>query len=721
MRASLKGNLTKLLVTCALTLAVSYAHAQADEETSPDLPLTGKTETLSYTVNEGSWVSLDVDPGGESIVMDLLGDLYELPIGGGDATPITSGLAFDAQPQISPDGQWIAFISDKDGADNLWVVRRNGSDARQLSEEKQFGLISPSWMPDSKRIVVTKTATQPEFTLYHIDGGAGVTLSGKSAEDKFWGVGASVSPDGRHLYFSQKVDSNGPVQDFPAAQVSRYDFVTGHVDQLTRAEGGGLRPTLSHDGTLLAYATRRNAETGIRIRNLETGEDRWLTYPVQRDAQENFRPPSRDVLPGFAFTPDDRHIVINTDGGLHRVAVADGERQAIEFTATVTLDVGPDLTSPYRVPEGPLTATLIHDPQPAPGGTAIVTSVLGKLYLTDTDGSTPQRLTDEADWEFKPVYSPDGRWIAYVTWSMSEGGHIYRMRASGRGNPQRLSDHPAFYTDLAYAPDGDTLFALRGNEYMRNQTFSEFTGLGIPLDLVALPATGGEVRTILPARSARNPHFGADAQRIFLYDEEGLFSVRVDGSDRRGELKITGPKGNRRSEKPLPAEMVTMSPNGDYALALVNKQVWVVAAAQTGAVVPAIAVEKPSLPAARITDVGADFFGWSDDGAEIHWAIGNTWHRRALDSIEFRAEEDDEDEGAEEAPFVAADDHPAVSKLKVQVTVPRDQAAGASASARRRYHRDGGDIDRKDDGSTSQPRSPDRRQSNRRRLPQPVS
>ncbi len=679
----MRSNASTAFVSALLCTCIAVTAAGDDKE--PDLPLEGKTERLAFSTTEGSWMSLDVAPDGASFVFDLLGDLYSLPVAGGKATRITSGLAYDSQPQISPDGRWIAFISDRNGSDNLWVTRRDGSEPRILSDEKQFGLISPNWLPDSKRVVVTRTAIKPEFTLYHVDGGSGVTLSGPDAETKVWGVGAEVSADGRYLYFAQKVDSNGPVENFPATQVSRYEFASGHVDQLTRAEGGGMRPVLSPDGRLLVYATRENTRTGLRVRDLTSGDDRWLTYPVQRDAQENFRPPSRDVLPGYSFTPDGESIIFNADGGFHRVAVATGERTAIAFSADVELDVGPDLTSAYRVPEGPLTATLIHDPQPSPDGSTIVSSVLSKLYVADRDGGEPRRLTDGDAWEFKPVWSPDGRWIAYVTWSMDNGGHIWRTRANGRGRPQRLSGFPAFYTDLVYGPDGESLYAMRGNEYMRHQTFSEFTGLGIPLELVSLPADGGPQTLITPARKARQPHFSDDPERIFLYDEKGLFSIRLDGSDRRAELVVTGPMGNRRSEEPLQAEMVTMSPSGEYALALVNKQVWIISTAKTGGTPPTIAVSKPALPAVRLTDIGADFFGWNRSGDAVHWAIGNTWYERPVASIEFyKAEEPADENDAENAseeetdePFLPADLHESVRARQIDVVVARDTPSGS--------------------------------------------
>ena len=117
----------------ALGALPSAQDAPNQEKTSAkaatkELPLE-PTRTISFETNEGSWLSLDVAPDGKTIVFELLGDLYTLPIAGGTATRITSGMAFDSQPRFSPDGSRIVFISDRSGDDNLWTVKADGSDA----------------------------------------------------------------------------------------------------------------------------------------------------------------------------------------------------------------------------------------------------------------------------------------------------------------------------------------------------------------------------------------------------------------------------------------------------------------------------------------------------------------------------------------------------------------------------------------------------------------
>src|SRR5450432_3222210 len=91
---------------------------------------------IKYSTKEGSWMSLDVSPDGQTIAFDLMGDLYTMPISGGKATAITKGLAYDVHPRYSPDGKKILFISDRSGADNVWYIDFEKKDTVQLTNDQ---------------------------------------------------------------------------------------------------------------------------------------------------------------------------------------------------------------------------------------------------------------------------------------------------------------------------------------------------------------------------------------------------------------------------------------------------------------------------------------------------------------------------------------------------------------------------------------------------------
>jgi Tol biopolymer transport system component len=207
-----------LTLFCCLTFLPA---ASADEQA--DLPLQGERQ-IEFTVDRATWMSVDVSPDDATLVVDILGDLYTLSVGGGAATRLTSGMAFDSQPQFSPDGQKIAFTSDRDGQMNLWLINADGSQPEQLSKEAANGeFASPIWSPDGSHIVVSRNSWQMttyELWAYHIDGGSGVQLTkaknGDTARnDRANALGAQYSPDGRYLYFASKKGGFGYNLRFP--------------------------------------------------------------------------------------------------------------------------------------------------------------------------------------------------------------------------------------------------------------------------------------------------------------------------------------------------------------------------------------------------------------------------------------------------------------------------------------------------------------------------
>ena len=107
----------------------------------------------NFTTTEGTWMNLDVSPDGKTIIFDMLGDIYSMPIAGGKATVIRSGIPFEIQPRFSPDGKHISFTSDAGGGDNIWVMKADGTDAKQVTKE-DFRLVNNAcWMPDGNYLV----------------------------------------------------------------------------------------------------------------------------------------------------------------------------------------------------------------------------------------------------------------------------------------------------------------------------------------------------------------------------------------------------------------------------------------------------------------------------------------------------------------------------------------------------------------------------------------
>ncbi|HPA40018.1 MAG TPA: amidohydrolase, partial [Phenylobacterium sp.] len=257
--------LRRLFAACVAVVALSgpaLAEAPKWDVNAPP----GPAKDARIDVNSGTWLSLDVSPDGKEVVFDLLGDLYVIPIAGGEAKALTTGVAWDMQPRYSPNGRWIAFTSDRGGGDNIWVMNRDGSDPHAVTKETFRLLNQPAWSPDSEFIVARKHFTNTrslgagEMWLYHRSGGDGVQLTKKRTDEKDTNEPA-FSPDGRYLYFSDDVTPGGTFQYSKDVNgqiyvIQRLDRQTGEISQYLNGPGGSIRPTPSHDGKALAFIRR---------------------------------------------------------------------------------------------------------------------------------------------------------------------------------------------------------------------------------------------------------------------------------------------------------------------------------------------------------------------------------------------------------------------------------------------------------------------------------
>jgi hypothetical protein len=206
--------------------------------------------------------------------------------------------------------------------------------------------------------------------------------------------------------------------------------------------GSAFRPAISPDGKWLTYGSRQEAETGLRIRELASGEEKWLAYPIQRDDQESLA--AMDVLPGYSFTPDSKAVVLSYGGEIWRVPVDGTAPAKIPFSVDARVAVGPRLQFDYPIEDSPsFTIKQIRDAVPSPDGKRIAFTALDRLYVADLPGGSPRRVTDRDIGEYFPTWSPDGTALAYATWD-GEGGHIMRANLSrSRSTPSSPTSAPS--------------------------------------------------------------------------------------------------------------------------------------------------------------------------------------------------------------------------------------------------------------------------------------
>ncbi len=329
-----------MLVASALAL-LSLSPADTGKKKVDSLPLV-PTRTIEYETSEGTWLSLDVSPDGRTIVFELMGDLYTLPAGGGRATPLTRGPAFDSQPRWSPDGKQIVFLSDRDGSENIWLITADGNRTTQVSKGDNALFASPEWTPDGNYIVASKTnaplGSSYALWLFHKDGGPGLSLTkddkgagalGQGRGTNINSLGAAFGKDGRYIWYARKRGGFGYNIDLTQWQLTIFDRETGRIFPQTDIYGSAMRPVLSPDGRWLVYAVRHDGETGLRLRDLENGDERWLKYPVQRDDQESRF--TRDLMPGSSFTPDSKALLTTWGGRIWRVELATAAATEVPF------------------------------------------------------------------------------------------------------------------------------------------------------------------------------------------------------------------------------------------------------------------------------------------------------------------------------------------------------------------------------------------------------
>lgn len=621
--------LARHLLTAALAAAVAApAFAETPKAEAPKWDVNapaGPSRDVLIDVTSGTWMSLDISPDGKEVVFDLLGDLYVMPITGGEARPLTSGVAWDMQPRYSPNGRWIAFTSDRGGGDNIWLMDRSGGEPRQVTKETFRLLSQPAWTPDSEFIVArkhfssTRSLGAGEMWLYHRSGGEGLQLTKKRTDQKDTGEPA-FSPDGRYLYFSDDSTPGGVFEYSKDVNgqiyvIQRLDREKGVVEPYVTGPGGSIRPTPSPDGKSLAFIRRVRNKSVLYVMDIASGRETPVFDGLDRDMQETWA--IHGVYPAIAWTPDNKALVLWAGGKIRKVAVGSGAVSEIPFHVKGVRAVQEAVRFPVEVAPKDFKVRMLRWTEVSPQGDKVVYQALGHLWIKELkSGAAPRRLTRQSDhFEFYPSWSRDGRSIVYTTWSDKDFGAV-RVVAAGGGEGRVISSQPGHYVEPAFSPDGaQVVFRAVSDGFLTSAMWGRETGL------YAVPAKGGKKAERISTKGVQ-PQFGASSDRVFFMTTEAenkraLRSMELDGSDERTHLI---------------SEFAT-----EYALSHDEKFVawterfnaYVAPFVRTGQTVE-LSPKTASIPLSRVTRDAGEFLHWSGDGQRLWWSLGPELYSRDL-------------------------------------------------------------------------------------------
>lgn len=545
----------------------------------------GKTRTVEFSTAEGTGMSVDISPNGQWLIFDLLSHIYRVPASGGDAQVLTqdSGIALNYHPKYSPDGHRIAFISDRGGQNNLWVMDADGRNPRLVYADLDTSMAEPAWTPDGSAIVAVRyyphsmgpwTRTN-RLWKFPLDGSAPTELA-TSANTLVYSP--SISPDGRYVYYhssSQPVIAEGYFKIGTRHELRRLDL-SSNVDQVVVDAAGrryyhrepfyAFAPSLSPDGKWLAFARRvpggvtrhNNVEyaqrTGLWVRNLETGVEHLAIDALTPDQLETHTMYQIRLLPGYAWARDSQSIVYSEGGQLRRSYLIDQRVQTIPFRAQVKREISEQVRPSFRIADETFDVKFPRWPALSPDGKTLAFEAAGSIWL-QTRGGKPKRLlaetTSEVTVELTPAWSPDGGWLAYATWSDEQGGHVWRIPAAG-GTPQRLTQTAGEYLNPVWSPDGTEIVVTRGSG---NGLRGEGTAHTPWNELIRLPASGGALSIVTRVIPGEDEYVRAsylpDGRIYFVTratDDEMrktpaastvLRSIRPDGGDARAHASFS--------------------------------------------------------------------------------------------------------------------------------------------------------------------------------------
>ncbi|MDH3222831.1 MAG: amidohydrolase family protein [Gemmatimonadota bacterium] len=587
---------------------------------------TGPSELLSFTAEEGTWMSVDVSPDGSHIAFDLLGTIYEMPFEGGTATPLTSGRSWNLSPRYSPDGGRLAFSSDRGGSHGIWVLNRTSGEVTAVAGPAGLNVHRPTWADGGGTILAGVSGDGIPFHLASFSTGEpGTWVRGNGPVN-----GALTIPGTGDMVYEHQAAATYPFGFNPyvvPAGGSRIEIMRrGEAEPSIYIErpGGAFQPTPSPDGRTLAYLNRDLQGTRLILQEMETRAERVLITGLDQDRQDSRSP--YGPHPNLAWHPGGEELVIGWGGKIRGVQVSTGRSRVIPFRAPVQRTLSRTIENKKTLDTGRARTRTHRWGQRTSAG--VVSEALGDLWIHGEAG--PRNLTNSDALETSPVVDPTTGDLYFASWTDRDLGRVVRMAADGR--METLTRVPSQYGSIAVSPGGRRVAYVRGSGALQRGTWLTNE---TRFELMVRDADGSERRITdidgqpleyanIAGKIPPSVTFAAGGEAIY-------YTEYVDGSLALKRIAVDGSGDVILYRFPHAVDAV-VSPTFEWIALREYHRSYLLPFRAEGSTQPVSPYEQPG-SGTRIDPEDGGYLTWSGDGTTISWTRGSGFYEKAVDDV----------------------------------------------------------------------------------------
>jgi tricorn protease len=395
------------------------------------------------------------------VAFSYLGDLWIANENGTGVLRLTDNQARDIYPRFSPDGNWIAFSSNREGNYDVYVIPAAGGKPRQLTYHSADDNVV-GWSPDGKRVVFTSSRGNGVFptvlTLWEVPVDGGI----ERPVPTDWGAWASYSPDGGRMAFTRHpaVWSRKHYRGSYAADLWVMDVAAKKFTRLGDEEykGNRLWPMYGRNGEIYYVANMTAGEKGIRFGGPEVMKSVNNIWKISdkggKETQVTHHTDGNLFFP--SISADGKVIVYEDNFGIWKLDTATGK------STEIVIDIKAD-SKENEKELVTLTEAQAFSISPSNKRAAIIAH--GELFTIATDRGEPQRVTESSWKEQSPRWSPNGKWVAFVS-DRTGREEVWISDELGK-SPKKLSDADCDKSGLVWSPDSKSLLWTGSDHKLR--------------------------------------------------------------------------------------------------------------------------------------------------------------------------------------------------------------------------------------------------------------